>query len=254
MVFDFRNKTVLVTGSSGGIGRAIAVMFAKAGARVIVHYNQNIDEATHTLKMLHPGEHFMIKASFSDIEQIQLLAEKAIAKAGRIDILVNNAGVFSECPLQSSSFEEWIAHWDRALGVNLSAAAHLTYFIGRHMIASGGGRIINISSRGAFRGEPDAPAYGASKAGLNAFSQSLAKALAPFHIYVYAVAPGFVETEMAAPALKGLKGDEIRNQSPLGRVATPDDVAHAVLMLASDGSEFMTGTIVDVNGASYLRS
>jgi 3-oxoacyl-[acyl-carrier protein] reductase len=254
MKFDFEGKTVLVTGSSRGIGRATAKMFADAGARVIVHYNHHSDEASQTIKMLKPGAHFMIGAGLENNEDIQRLAETAISKAGRIDILVNNAGIFDECPLQNSSFDEWVAHWNRAIAINLTAVAHLSYFIGRHMITNGGGRIINISSRGAFRGEPDAPAYGASKAGLNALSQSLAKALAPDHVFVYAVAPGFVETEMAAAALSGPDGDMIRNQSPLGRVAKPEDVAQAVLMLASEGSEFMTGTIVDVNGASYLRS
>jgi NAD(P)-dependent dehydrogenase (short-subunit alcohol dehydrogenase family) len=122
------------------------------------------------------------------------------------------------------------------------------------MIRQGGGRIVNISSRGAFRGEPDAPAYGASKAGMNAMSQSLARYLAPYNIFVGVVAPGFVQTEMAREALMGSSGEAIRQQSPLGRVARADEVAYAVLFLASEGAEFMTGAIIDVNGASYLRT
>jgi NAD(P)-dependent dehydrogenase (short-subunit alcohol dehydrogenase family) len=122
------------------------------------------------------------------------------------------------------------------------------------MIKNGGGRIVNVSSRGAFRGEPESPAYGASKAGLNAMSQSLAKKLAKHNIFVGVVAPGFVETDMAAELLTGPEGDGIRNQSPLGRVARPEEVARAVLFLAAEGSEFMTGAIIDVNGASYLRT
>jgi NAD(P)-dependent dehydrogenase (short-subunit alcohol dehydrogenase family) len=122
------------------------------------------------------------------------------------------------------------------------------------MMAHGGGRIINISSRGAFRGEPGKPAYGASKAGLNSLTQSLAVALAPHQIFVAAVAPGFVNTELAAEVLSGADGDAIRAQSPFNRVAEPQEVAHAVLFLASKGAEFSTGTIIDVNGASYLRS
>jgi 3-oxoacyl-[acyl-carrier protein] reductase len=254
IAFDFHDKTVLVTGSSRGIGRVTAQKFAEAGARVIVHYNHHSDDAALTLKSLAPGNHFMVKAALEDKESIQMLAETAINKAGKVDILVNNAGIYAECPLQFSSFEDWAEHWDRALNINLKGAAYLSYFIARHMIAKGGGRIINVSSRGAFRGEPNAPAYGASKAGLNAMSQSLAKALAPEGVFVFAVAPGFVETEMAANALNGPDGDAIRNQSPMGRVAKPEDVAHAILMLASEGGDFMTGTILDVNGASYLRS
>jgi 3-oxoacyl-[acyl-carrier protein] reductase len=122
------------------------------------------------------------------------------------------------------------------------------------MVRRGGGRIVNISSRGAFRGEPRMPAYGASKAGLNALSQSLAKALAPRNVFVYVVAPGWVETEKASPALNGPEGDAIRSDSPLGRVARPEEVAYTVLFLASKGAEYLTGAIVDVNGASYLRS
>ena len=132
--------------------------------------------------------------------------------------------------------------------------ANICYFAARHMMESGGGRIVNISSRGAFRGEPDAPAYGASKAGVNALSQSLAVALAPHNIFIGVVAPGFVETDMVTDMLASPDGDAIRAQSPLGRVARPEEVANAVLFLASTGAEFTTGTIIDVNGASYLRS
>ena len=116
------------------------------------------------------------------------------------------------------------------------------------------GKIINISSRGAFRGEPNAPAYAASKAGLNAFSQSMAQALAPHNIFVYVVAPGFVDTDMAFDVLSSSEGESIRKQSPLGRIALPEEVANTVVFLASEGTDYLTGCILDVNGASYLRS
>ena len=122
------------------------------------------------------------------------------------------------------------------------------------MMERGGGRVVNVSSRGAFRGEPETPAYGASKAGLNAMSQSMAQALAPYGIFFYIVAPGFVKTDMASSLLSGPEGEGIRLQSPLGRVATPEEVARTVVFLASEAPDFMTGAIVDVNGASYLRS
>jgi NAD(P)-dependent dehydrogenase (short-subunit alcohol dehydrogenase family) len=118
----------------------------------------------------------------------------------------------------------------------------------------GGGAIVNVSSRGAFRGEPECPAYGASKAGMNALGQSLALALAPRGISVGTVAPGFVQTEMARRVLDGPGGDAVRAQSPFGRVARPEEVAAAVLWLASPEARFSSGTIIDVNGASYLRS
>jgi NAD(P)-dependent dehydrogenase (short-subunit alcohol dehydrogenase family) len=122
------------------------------------------------------------------------------------------------------------------------------------MISRKEGRIVFVSSRGAFRGEPDQPAYGASKAGMNAMAQSLAQKLAPYNISVGVVAPGFVETDMAEAILSGEKGDGIRNQSPFGRVAKPEEVARAIVFLAEKGTAFMSGAIIDVNGASYLRS
>ncbi len=142
--------------------------------------------------------------------------------------------------------------WRETLAVNLVGPANVIWNAVRHMAP--GGRIVNVSSRGAFRGEPDSPAYGAGKAGLNALGQSLAIALAPLGIAVATVAPGFVETDMTDEHLKAPRGDEIRAQSPFGRVARPEEIAAAVLFLASPDAEWASGTIVDLNGASYLRS
>lgn len=182
------------------------------------------------------------------------IVEEVIAAMGRIDVLVNNAAIYEDHPLAEVSYEEWQASWRATLETNLLAAANLCYCAAQHMIAQGGGRIVNVSSRGAFRGEPTGPAYGASKAALNSMSQSLAKYLAPYGISVGVVAPGFVQTDMAREALTGQSGVEIRAQSPFNRVARPEEVAYAVLFLASQGAEFMTGAIIDVNGASYLRT
>ena len=162
--------------------------------------------------------------------------------------------MFTPHPITEVSYEQWQASWQQTLGVNLIGAANVTWCAVQHMIAAGrGGRIINISSRGAFRGEPGQPAYGASKAGLNAFGQSLAKALGPHGIAVTTVAPGFVETDMATSHLTGPRGDEIRSQSPYGRVGYPHEIAAAVVYLASAEAGWASGTIVDLNGASYLR-
>ena len=173
---------------------------------------------------------------------------------GKLDILVNNAGISQRHPIDEVDYETWQGAWEKILAVNLLGPANVMYWAVQHMKENGGGRIVNVSSRGAFRGEPEQPAYGASKAGLNAMSQSLAQKVAKHNIYIGIVAPGFVETDMAAKTLSGPEGDGIRHQSPLGRVARPEEIAHAVIFLASDGSEFSTGTIIDVNGASYLRS
>ncbi|HOV10871.1 MAG TPA: SDR family oxidoreductase [Bacteroidales bacterium] len=254
MTIDFTGKTVLVTGASRGIGRATAVLFAGCGANVIIHYKDFGGGALKTLSLMAEGKHFLMKADLTDPTQVENLVTKSVRKAGKIDILVNNAGIYKECNLRECSFTEWQKNLDDTFRTNIYAPAYLSYFIARHMAAHGGGKIINVSSRGAFRGEPMAPAYGASKAALNQFSQSLACLMAPDNVFVYVVAPGFVETEMSKNALEGKGGAEIKKQSPLNRVAKPEEVANAIVLLASDHTEFLTGCIVDINGASYLRS
>lgn len=248
------NKVALVTGGSRGIGRAIAQQLADAGARVAIHYHSDHQAAQDTLAILGGDGHKVFQANQADARQVAELVERVVNEMGRIDILVNNAGIFEEHPIAEVSYEAWQTAWQRILDVNLLGPANLTFHVAQHMRELGGGRIVNISSRGAFRGEPTAPAYGASKAALNAMSQSLAKALAPHGIFVCVVAPGFVETDMAAGSLSGPEGDAIRSQSPLNRVARPEEVARTAVFLASEGTEFLTGCIVDVNGASYLRS
>jgi len=254
MKFNFTNKIVLVTGASRGIGRVIAQMFAEAGAQVAVHYHANRYMAEETAGSLAGGPHFVVQADVGEAEAVRAMVERVVAELGRLDILVNNAGMFETHPPAEVAYETWLDAWQRTINTNLIGAANLSFCAAQHMIRQGGGRIVNVSSRGAFRGEPEAPAYGASKAGMNAMGQSLAKALAPHNIFVHTVAPGFVETDMARESLTGAKGEEIRQQSPLGRVAKPEEVARTVLFLATEGTEFLTGCIVDVNGASYLRT
>jgi NAD(P)-dependent dehydrogenase (short-subunit alcohol dehydrogenase family) len=254
LIMDFTKKITLVTGASRGIGRSIAQQFAEAGAQVAVHYNGNSAAAEETRASLHGGPHYIFQADQSDPVQVEQLVKDVVAKMGRIDILVNNAGIYEEHPLGEGSYEDWQGSWRRVIDTNLIGPANLCYCVGRQMIGQGSGRIVNVSSRGAFRGEPEGPAYGASKGGLNSMSQSLARALAPYNIFVCVVAPGWVETDMAADTLSGAEGEAIRAQSPLNRIARPDEVARAVLFLASEGTDFLTGCIVDVNGASYLRS
>ena len=250
----FDNKIVLITGASRGIGREVAKQFADRGATIAIHYNSNRTAAEETQSMLSGDGHIIVQTNMDDAEGIQQMVESVIEQLGRVDILVNNAGIYEEFPLDEVSYEEWQGHFRRVLDVNLIGAANTTYCVAQNMIKNGGGRIVNVSSRGANRGEPTAPAYGASKAGMNIMGQSLAKLLAPHNIYIGTVAPCFTETDMVTDRLAQPDGDEIRNQSPLGRVAKPEDVAHVVVFLASEGAEYTTGTIIDVNGASYLRS
>ncbi|MEJ2751911.1 MAG: SDR family NAD(P)-dependent oxidoreductase [Chloroflexota bacterium] len=208
---NFAGKIVLVTGASRGIGRAIARQFAGHGARVAVHYNNNLGAAQETMASLPGGPHMIVQAESADPKGVEEMISAVTDEMGALDIVVNNAGIYEEHPLAAVAYEEWQDSWQQTLATNLIGPANISYCAARYMIAQGGGRIVNVSSRGAFRGEPTAPAYGASKAGLNAMS-------------------------------------------PLGRVATPEEVAYAVLFLASPEAAFMTGAIIDVNGASYLRS
>jgi 3-oxoacyl-[acyl-carrier protein] reductase len=251
---SLEGKIILVTGSSRGIGKSIALLLAEAGARIIVHYTKNSAAAEETLQQLGKNGLFTTKADLGKKEEIATMVSTIEKKSGKIDVLVNNAASHSNMKPLESSFETWFKDWEQTIASNLSGTACLSYLVSKLMQKNGGGRIINISSRGAFRGEPEAWAYGASKAGLNSLGQSMAKALAPQKIFVFTIAPGFVSTEMSKKVLDSPQGDEIRSQSPFGRVAQPVEIAKIVKFFAGEAPEFMTGCIVDINGASYLRT
>jgi 3-oxoacyl-[acyl-carrier protein] reductase len=247
-------RAVLVTGASRGIGAAAARLFAAVGDRVAVHYGRNAAFAEDVAAALPGDGHVVVGADLRDPEAIRAMVDAAAAGLGGIDVLVNNAGVFMPHPIDETTYEEWQRGFADTLGVNLVGAANVTWCAVRHMLRAGrGGRIVNVASRGAFRGEPGQPAYGASKAGMIAFGQSLARALGRHGITVTAVAPGFAETDMAAEELTGPSGEARRAESPLGRVATAEDVAAAIVFLASPAAEMASGAVLDWNGASYLR-
>jgi len=243
---------VLVTGASRGIGRAVARAFAADGERVALHHRDSASLASALLAELPGDGHVVVQADLADQAAVRRAVDDAAGQLSGLDVVVNNAGVFPPHPVLSTSYDEWQAAWRHTLDVNLVAPANVVWCAVRHMRP--GGRIVNVSSRGAFRGEPNQPAYGASKAGLNSLTQSLAVALAPLGIAVTAVAPGFVETDMTNEHLKSPRGAEIRAQSPLNRVARPEEVAAAVRWLASPEAEWATGAVLDLNGASYLRT
>lgn len=251
-------RVVLVTGASRGIGREIAIALARRGCRVAVHYRDNRKAAEATLADLAGDGHGLYRADLADAQALAGMVEAIEGELGGIAALINNAGLIEEHPPLTTSYAQWLAAWQHTIEANLYGPANLSWLVAQRMAkrhaAGERGRIVNISSRGAFRGEPDAPAYGASKAGLNAMGQSLARALAPVGIYVYGIAPGWVETDMARDYLAGPAGPDILAQHPLGRVATPAEVAATAVYCALDAPATMTGTILDVNGASYLRS
>ena len=263
------SRGVLVTGASRGIGAAVARAFAARGDRVALAYRGAVDRAAQVLDSLDGEGHLTVAADIGDPEQVPAMVEEAVAGLGRVDVLVNNAALFTsdpaggsrriDHPVDGSDYEHWVSAWRRTLEVNLLGTANVTWCVARHMLATepaGGlprGRVVNVGSRGAYRGEPDVPAYGASKAGVHALGQSLALSLGQHGIAVASVAPGFVATDMAASVLDGPAGDAVRSQSPFGRVAEPEEVASAVLWLASPEAEWASGSVLDLNGASYLR-
>lgn len=244
------SRNVLVTGAARGIGRAVATAFAEAGDRVAVHYGSRREEAEAALAGL-PGEgHVLVGADLRDPEAAAALVERAVEGLGGVDVLVNNAAVNLPHPIADTSYEDWQSAWRATMDVNVFGAANVSYLAARHMIDRGTrGHIVNVGSRGAFKGEPDHPAYGASKAALHSLGQSLAVALAPHGITVASVAPGFVETERVSARLT----DEVRAQSPFGRVAAPEEIASAVRYLASPEAAWSSGAVLDLNGASHLR-
>src|ERR671932_2564568 len=199
-------KFALVTGSSRGIGREIARELASRGARVAVHYLGSRQAAQQTLASLDGGQHAVFGANVADAEAARDLVEGVTREMGGIDVLVNNAAIFEPHPVPETDYAGWQTAWSRTIATNLIGPANLSFLAARVMMGRGGGRVVNVSSRGAFRGEPETPAYGASKAALNAMSQSLAQALAPHNVFVYVVAPGFVDTDMAASLLSGPEG------------------------------------------------
>ena len=245
------SRAVLITGASRGIGAAAARAFAASGDRVAAHYGRNRDKAEAVVAALPGDGHVVVGAELADPAAVQAMVDEAAAALGGLDVLVNNAGVYVAHPVLATSYEEWQRAWRETLDVNLVGVANTVWCAVRHM--GRGARIVNVGSRGAFRGEPEHTAYGAAKAGLTSFGQSLARELGPRGIAVTTVAPGFVATDMAADYLDGPDGAAIVAQSPLGRVASADEVAAAIHFLASPQAEMASGTVLDVNGASYLR-
>jgi 3-oxoacyl-[acyl-carrier protein] reductase len=243
-------QQVLVTGTSRGIGRAIALSLAARGARVALHFNSDRAAAEETRRALTGTGHMLFGADLSAAEAIEPLWKEVTRAFGSVDVVVNNAGIYAEHPPLTTDFDAWNAAVERTVATNFLGPARLSFFAARAMAKRGSGRIVNISSRGAFRGEPTAPAYGASKAAVNAFSQSLAKALAPKGVYIFIVAPGWVGTQRVAQYVEDAS---VLAEQPLGRVATPEEVAQVVTFCALDAPASLTGAVLDVNGASYLR-
>lgn len=251
-MFDLTGKVILVTGGSRGIGAATCRVLANAGANVIVHYGHSAAEAQAAVQDIGEQRAFALGGDLSQPGIAQSLFRDAVAWKGQVDVLVNNAGIFPP-----ASVDDPQAHWDdtwaRTLQVNLIAAADLCREAILHFQGRGGGIIINVASRAAFRGDnPEAMHYAASKGGLISLTKSIARGYARQGILAYAIAPGWVSTDMAAEYIRNHAAD-IQRDIPMGDAAPPEDIAHTVAFLASGLAKHMTGATLDINGASYVR-
>lgn len=242
---EFKNQTVLVTGGSRGIGKAIALGFASRGASVAIVYTKNHDAARRTLEEIEAaGARGMARScDVRDWDAVRLTVEEVGNRLGDIDVLVNCAGVVRDSLLVSMEVDDWRT----VIETNLNGAFYFMRAIGEGMVLRRRGRIINVSSISAARGGKGQANYAASKAGLNALTRAAALELAPRGITVNAVAPGMVLTEMSA-TVRGLAGDEIKRGIPMRRFATPEDVVGAVLFLASGDAAYITGQVIDIDG------
>jgi 3-oxoacyl-[acyl-carrier protein] reductase len=248
--FDLDGKVALVTGGSRGIGAATAELLAQAGASVVVNFRTRQTDATRVVRRIVKarGRATAIGADISDPRQAQALVEETVDLYAGIDILVNNASIWEDGPLLKMT----VADWARTMATNLDAVFFTTQAAARHMKRAKSGSIVNISSTAGQRGEAEHSHYAASKAGVIALTKSWAAELARYGIRVNCVAPGWVDTEMAAPGLVGTAKREVLRSIPMRRIGEPGEIAAAILFLAGDACGFANGEILNVNGGAVL--
>ena len=252
MHIDLTSKSVLITGGSRGIGAAAVRAFAASGARVAVHCGRNIDAAKALAAEVGRGAE-AFQADLSDPRACTPLWDAVVARFGRVDVLVNNAGVASSAPLDGDE-TAWLEGWTRTMAVNLTAVGLLCRAAVAHFQAHGGGRIVNISSRAAFRGDtPDYLAYAASKGGVVALTRSIARGFGKQGIVAFDVAPGFTRTEMAEAFIDRYGEDFASRDIALSRLTEPGDIAPTLVFLASGLADHATGTTIDLNAGSYVH-
>ena len=255
-MIDFSGKVALITGGSRGIGAATVTAMVAAGGSVVLHYGSNRDAAEQTAAVAGDTRCHLVGTDLIEPGAASELWRQAVAWKGQIDILVNNVGVFVAAEIGCSD-AHWREVWQRTLQINLVAAADLCREAINHWRQQGGGGcIVNVASRAAFRGDgPDYWSYAASKGGIISLTKTLARAYSAEGIYTYAVAPGFVATDMAVesfahdPALR----DRVISEIPMGEIAPASDIANTICFLASGLATHATGQTIDVNGASYVR-
>ena len=251
MTIDLTGKNILVTGASRGIGRAIAIGLAGAGARVIVHYNRQRALAEELADQLEGA--IALQANLENPDACVSLFERTIDTVGTIDVLVNNAAISLEIPMDAS-IETWLADWEKTMAVNVTASQLLSRLAIQHFQQQGGGRIINIASRAAFRGDtPDFMAYAASKGAMVALTRSIARGFGKDGIKAFIIAPGFTRTDMAQDFIDAYGEAYVTNDLALNQLTEPKDIAPTIVFLASGLADHATGTTIDLNAGSYVH-
>ena len=252
MQIDLSGKNILVTGASRGIGKAIARSLDQSGARVIIHYNQNKAHA-EALAASFENNPVCIQADLSNVDACLTLFEQSIDKLGALDVIINNAGVAIEVPT-NATVDKWLEAWTTTMNVNVRATELLCRLAIQHFLERGAGRIINIASRAAFRGDtPEYMTYAASKAGMVALTKSIARAYGKNGITSFVVAPGFTRTDMAQDFIDRYGEDYAVRDLALSELTKPEDIAPLVVLLASGLADHATGTSIDVNAGSYVH-
>jgi NAD(P)-dependent dehydrogenase (short-subunit alcohol dehydrogenase family) len=254
--FELAGRVALVTGASRGIGARTAVALAKTHARVAIHYGRSREAAESVateIRELGLPEPFLVQADLAAESARRDLYRTVSRELGDPLILVNNAGVFERNPLDAIDDSVFLKKWRLTMSVNLESAAHLSFLALPAMRRAAFGRVVMISSRSAFRGEIDCPDYAVSKAGMVNLARCLARAEGPHGITANSICPGWVSTEMAAPDIAERGEAALAEDIPLGRIATPEDVANAVLFFVSKAGSYANGTALPLNGGSYLH-
>jgi NAD(P)-dependent dehydrogenase (short-subunit alcohol dehydrogenase family) len=250
---DLSGKTVLVTGGSRGIGAAIARAVGGQGARVLLHYARSEAQAESLRAEIGAAHCRLVQADLAAPGGAAGLWRAATEAGERIDVLVNNAGIFKAVAVDAPA-AAWRAAWSRVLQVNLLAPAELCREAILHFRRHGGGRIINVASRAAFRGEaPDQMPYGSSKGALVTLTKTIARGFAAEGVLAFCIAPGFTGTEMVTQNLDSEAIERVVAGIPLGAMAAPEEIGRLAAFLCADGVRHLTGATFDVNGASYLR-
>lgn len=242
---------VLLTGGTRGIGASAVRALHRDGAEIAFTYASNAEPARELASEL--GERaFALHCDLADYDALPGVLDACVERCGRIDVLVNNGAIFEDNPFFDNDYASWRRGWERTFSINLFGGVHLTYLALQRMRAQGSGKIINVASRSAHRGELSVADYGASKAALVNFTKSIARSCGRYGIKAIAIAPGFIETDMAAPDLSTRRA-ELEAEVPLGYIGSAADVGEIIAFFASSKGDYASGATIDLNGGSYVR-